>query len=393
MMNKSAIAAFIISFTILCTGCQSKPAYINMKPADTNLSQLKDNIKDLVTQNSVCLKIQQRNGNCYKAAHYFTTRVIEMLKRFNPINQMENNQTTYDLKLYFEGYKDICMNSQTGLFWFVGENQRYGIDSWSEEYWKRYVMKEINSEIMYSSFEKNIMKQNSDIDVDNDGKADDVLLYYDGDIRLKVKDSDMPVLLGASRDAVSNIIPTNRYICNLFIKADSVNTVYQFLIGITYSFTNKYGSTSWLSCYEYKNGTLDKTWSSDNVLGQEIKTTGYKNGVLTVKINGLKDTKEIILNDEQKEEMRKYEKDLKDKNEKFSWQDITFQSYDMPQYRFYDYDNDGEDELVTYSVVQGGPCLLITDLYYSVYEFTSDGIALKDSFFGSYNKTISKVFF
>lgn len=55
------------------------------------------------------------------------------------------------------------------------------------------------------------------MDVDNDGDADDVLLYYDGDIRLKVKDSDVPVLLAASRDAVSSNIPSNQFICNLYM--------------------------------------------------------------------------------------------------------------------------------------------------------------------------------
>ena len=358
-----------------------------------NQIKLKDNVKDLVNQNNVNLKIQQRNGSFYRATQYFTVRVIEMLKRFSPINQIENDQKTYDLKLSFEGYEDICMNSQIGLFWFEGESQIYGIDSWPDKYWNRYILKEINGEIMYSSFERDIIEQHSYIDVDKDGKFDDVLLYYDGDIRLKVKDFDVPVLFGVNQEAISNIVPSNQYNCNLYIKEDPANNSYQFLVGITYSFTNKYGSTSWLSCYEYSNGTLEKTWSSDKELHQEIKAADYKNGILTVNISGQENPKKIILNDEQKEAMQKYRKSLEDKNEKFSWLDITFESYIMPQYKFYDYNNDGENELITYSVVQGGPYLCLVDLYYSVYEFTSGGIALKDSFFASYNKSRDKVFF
>jgi hypothetical protein len=255
-------------------------------------------------------------------------------------------------------------------------------------------MKEINGEIIYSSFERDIIEQNSYMDVDKDGKYDDFLLYYDGDIRLKVKDSDVPVLLGASQDAVSSIVPSNQYNCNLYIKEGTVNNRYQLLVGITYSFTNKYGSTSWLTCYEYKNGALEKTWLSDNELHQEIKAADYENGVLTVNISGQGNPKKMALNDEQKEAMQKYKEYPGDKNGKLSWQDITFVLLTMPQYRFYDYDNDGEDELITYSVVQGGPpSLCLGDVYYSVYEFTSDGITLKDSFFGSYNNALNKVFF
>jgi len=177
------------------------------------------------------------------------------------------------------------------------------------------------------------------------------------------------------------------------MKEDPYNNKYQFLVGITYSFTNKYGSTSWLSCYEYKNGSLEKTWSSDNELRLKIKAVDYKKGILIVNISRQENLKKIVLNDEQKEAVQKYKKYLEDKNETFSWQDITFESYITPQYKFYDYDNDGQDELITYSVVQGGPCLSLGDLYFSIYRFTYSGITLEDSFFGSCNKTFEEKFF
>lgn len=91
--------------------------------------------------------------------------------------------------------------------------------------------------------------------------------------------------------------------------------------------------------------------------------------------------------------MQKYKKTPEDKNEEFSWRDITFQRLIMPRYTFYDYDDDGEEELLTYSAVQGGlPALFIGDVYCSVYKFTSGGITLEDSFFGSYNRDFIKIF-
>lgn len=389
----------ILAFVTLFTGCHQKHYGISDVTVQTpqiqlqSQKELKNNVNELVNQKDANLKIQQQGGNFYKASQYFNARVIEMLKRFSPISPIDKDQKIYDLKLSFDGYEDICMNSHTGLFRFEGENQVYGIDSWSDEYWKRYVLKEINGEISYSSFERDIIAQNNNLDVDMDEKPDNVLLYYDGDIRLTVKDRDVPVLLGANRDAVSSIVPSNRYDCNLYMKEDPENNRYQFLAGITYSFTNKYGSTSWLSCCEYNNNVLEKTWSSDSELRREMKAVDYKNGVLSVNISGQEHLKKIVLNEEQKAELKKYKEYLEKKNKTFNWRDITFESYVMPQYRFYDYDGDGEDELVTYSVVQGGPGLCISDLYYSVYKFTSGGITLKDSFFGSSNKTLSKVFF
>lgn len=396
---------FFLVLSLLTIAPGSPEGIVNMRQtaptAYTIPSHPKHNIDELINQNNLNLEIQQQGGKRYKASQYFTVRVIEMLRRYTPVDQIKDDQSAdqvennkiYDLKLYFKGYDDICMNSHTGMFRFEGDSQVYTVESWSDEYWKRYILKEINGELIYSSFERDIIAQNSNMDIDKDGKSDAVILYYDGDIRLEVKDSDVPVLVAASPEAISSIVPSNQYNCNLYTKEDPANDRYQFLAGITYSFTNKYGSTSWLSCYEYKNGTLEKTWSSGDELSREIKTADYKNGILTVNISGLRGAKKIILNAEQKEAMQKYMQSLKALNKKPNWQDITFETLIMPQYRFYDYDNDGEDELITYSVLQGGPPSCLGDTYYSIYKFTSSGIALIDSFFASYNNSLGKVFF
>ena len=259
MKRLYALSCILVLITALA-GCHQeekiKPG-TPLPPPQTQMEpqqKLKQDIQQLVSQSPANLKIQRQNGGIYKAAPYFTKRTIEMLKRSRAVQDREGELKTYDLKLRFEGYEDICLNSQTGLFRFEGEDPTYSIDLWSEEYWKRYVLKEINGEILYSSFEKDVIAQHGGMDLDKDGTSDDVLLYYDGDIRLKVMDSDVPVLIGASQKAVSSLVSSNQYNCNLYIQENPAKNIYQFLVGITYEFTNKYGSTSWLSCYEYKNG-------------------------------------------------------------------------------------------------------------------------------------------
>ncbi|MCR4434753.1 MAG: hypothetical protein QHH06_04035 [Clostridiales bacterium] len=393
-MKKLLSLCCILISLILLTGCQMvNTAVPALQTQSREQKELKDSMSDLAGEKNPELKIKRLNGGNYKATPYFAARVVEMLERNSPLEQGMADPTSWDIKLSFAGYKDICMDTQNGRFWFDGENRMYGIDQWSDRYWNRCVLKEINGEVMVASFERDIIEQSCSMDVNGDGKNDDVELYYDGDIRLKIKDEDLPVLLAANGDAISSIAPGNQYICHLYIRKDPTKKRCQFMAGITYSFTNKYGSTSWLVCYQYQDGKLEKTWSSDGELQREIKVGDYQNGALTLHIGGQKAAKKILLDRDEMSVLQNYKKDLESKNEKFDWDKISFLFLIMPQYTFYDYDKDGEDELITRTIVGGGPCLSIGDSLYSIYEFTGEGIILKDSFFGSYNHTLTGLFF
>lgn len=200
------------------TSNKSTPSMQTELQDDINL---KSSIKDLLASENPILKVKWLNGGSYGTTQYFTSRVIEMLKRNAAIGPESTVGNTYDLKLCFDGYKDICLNTKDGQFWFDKDNKVYGIDSWTN-YFDRCLLKEVNGKTLYCSFEKNLLQQHSSMDLDADGECDDVQLYYDGDIRLKVKNNDVPVMLGVDQNAISSIVPSNQYTFNLLIKEDSV---------------------------------------------------------------------------------------------------------------------------------------------------------------------------
>lgn len=386
----------LICVSIILTtmvSCENHSDTSNSTPRQAELQvdiKLKSSIEDLLASKNPILKVKWLNGGSYGTTQYFTSRVIEMLKRNVQIDCANIAAYTYDLKLCFDGYKDICVNTKDGQFWFDEDNKLYAIGSWIN-YFDRCNLKEVNGETLLCSFEKDIIKQRSFMDIDSDGQFDDIQLYYDGDIRLKVKGEDVPVLLAASEDAISSIVPSNQYTCNLVIKEEASKKHYGFLVGITYEFTNKYGSTSWLSCYNYKNGELKEIWSSESERQKEITAKYYKNNNLTVDIYGHGSGKKIILDQEQKELIKSYINECKNDNEAFSWKDMSFETRIIPQYVFYDYDKDGEDELITRGVVCCGNNIILDSLM-SIYEFGADQITLKDSFFSSYNTSLDNIF-
>lgn len=370
------------------TGNKATPS---MQTALKNDIQLKSSIEDLLASENSILKVKWLNGGSYDTTQYFSSRVVEMLKRNTPIDSSNIAAKTYDLQLCFDGYKNICVNTKDGEFWFDEGSKVYSISSWTN-YFERCILKEVNGEILLCSFEKDIINQHSFLDIDSDGKFDDIQLYYDGDIRLKIKNEDIPVMLAASEDAISSVIPSNHYTCNLIIKEDAAKKHYGFLVGITYEFTNKYGATSWLSYYNYQNGELKKIWSSDSELQKNILVKDYRNGTLTVNINNHSNDNKIVLDKEQKEALQSYINDSKKNDGAFSLKDIYFESLIIPRYILHDYDKDGEDELITRMYVVGGPGLAIGDSLISVYKFGADKIVLKDSFFSSYNSSLNDIF-
>ena len=388
----------LICFSIVLTtmvSCESQSVTSN-ETTPSPQTELKDDIKpkssieDLLASKNPILKVKLLNDGSYGTTQYFTSRVIEMLKRNVQIDSANIAAYTYDLKLCFDGYKDICVNTKDGQFWFDEDNKLYAIGSWTN-YFDRCILKNINGETLLCSFEKDIIKQRSFLDIDSDGEFDDIQLYYDGDIRLKVKNEDIPVMLAASEDAISSIVPTHQYTCDLLIKEDAAKKQYNFLVGMTYIFTNKYGSTSWLSCYNYKNGELKEIWSSESELQKEITAKDYKSNTLTVDIDGHGSDKKIVLDQEQKELIKSYINMCKNDNEAFRWKDMSFEIHIIPQYAFYDYDKDGEDELLTRGVVCCGNVIILDSLI-SIYKFGADQITLKDSFFSSYNSSLDDIF-
>lgn len=206
-------------------------------------------------------------------------------------------------------------------------------------------------------------------DVDNDGVYDEVMLYFDDEVKLKVKNSEVTVLRDISYNEIFDSIISDQYIWEIYIKGNKI------LIGITYSFTNKYGSSAELYFYEYTNEELEAIWSSKEELEKNILIEDYeeKNNSINVLIDGEKN--KIVLDDEDEESYISFTKHLKQSGLiqlQMGFRLITDYALTNPNY----------DEIVTRAVVTFGACP-ITEIYYSVYTFSEEGIKKIESWFES----------
>lgn len=374
---------------LLLVSCSNK---IDSEETPEITKELKDNINELFSESNLRLKIKQSNAKYHSATSEFTLRILNKLKEnrvYTPY--VDINDINYDIVLKFDGYKEIFLNTDEEIFWFDDANEIYEMNNWSTKFWNRYILKEVNGEILYHSFEKDVIERTY-IDVDNDEELDDVSLYYDGDIRLKVKDTEVIFMPDVEEEMISSLIASNTLESHLYIRSNEKDNSIRFLVGSTYSHTNKYGTTSWLTYYEYKDGIINKEWDSEDILSGEIIVHDYKDDILKVYITSYDLLIDVKLTQEEIEELTQYINYLDENNKSFIGKEDYLFFAVMPQYKFYDYDNDGEDELITRSYIRGGAAG-ITDNLISVYTFTGEGVVLKDVFLGRDNNELADIFY
>lgn len=244
-----------------------------------------------------------------------------------------------------------CVENQVSTEILGGENnQNYNIDS---NYFR-------------------IINKVDKVDIDEDGTYDNIMLYFKDGVRLKVKDREILVLDVEDEKQIFDSIHSDQYIFNLYISGNKI------LVGYTYHFTQKYGSTSELKCYKYVSGELKEIWSSFKELDKRIIIDNYDeaNNCISVSIGNEK--KKIILDNEDEQSYLGFTKRLKEAgHSKF---EMEFRI--IPDYVFQDIDNDANKELITRAVVTFGACP-ITEAYYSVYKFSGKGMEKLESWFGS----------
>lgn len=368
-MKKRFFSYFTIGWMVifLLASCSNT---ISSEESQKVNKELKENINELFNENKLSLKIKQINGKYYGATPEFTSRIIKRIKE-NRVHTTYGDKS-YDIVLNFNGYKEIFLNLDEEIFWFDGTNEIYKMSNWSTKLWNRHILKEVNSEIWYHSFEKDVIKRTY-IDVDSDEELDEITLYYDGDIRLRVKETESIVMADIEEEVISSLVESNKLESNLYIRSSNENDSISFLVGSTYGHTNKYGTTSWLTCFEYKDGVINKKWTSEDILSSKIIVRDYKDDILKVYITNYDLLIDIKLTQVEIESINSYLEFLNETNESFIDKDDYIFFAIMPQYKFYDYDNDGEEELITRNYVRGGAAG-ITDNLISVYSFTSEGV-------------------
>lgn len=228
-----------------------------------------------------------------------------------------------------------------------------------------------------------IINQVQAVDVENDGLSDDVFLfYYDNYIVLQVKDGYEKLVIVDNEDQLFGDNLGDHYNCNLYVKSNKV------LVCITYEGTNKYGSTSWIYCYEHQDGNLNRIWDSEELLKRNVFIDDYddKDNIIKVVVGDAK--KEMVVDEEDEEMFLAFINSLLDNGN----ESPEFSFSITPSYIMYDYNNDNVDELVTRTVVPFGACP-ITGHYITIYEFSDKGIIELDSFFSSSNPKLTQDIF
>ncbi|TCZ77467.1 hypothetical protein E0485_10775 [Paenibacillus albiflavus] len=220
-------------------------------------------------------------------------------------------------------------------------------------------------------------EQSQKIILENEGQSYKVMLVYDknlNEVILQINNSNIPILNDVSEEQIFNPQPSDEYTFQLSTNGNKI------MVGSTYAFTNKYGSTSWINCFEYKDDQIKKIWSSDDILHHKFAVNSFTEESQTLEISMGQDLRRIILSDEETELWLDYVKFHQDGAQ--SLPELFFVI--NPAFTFYDYNNDGIEELITKTIISFEGCP-ISRAYFSAYQFSTDDIKQIEGWFrGTY---------
>ncbi|MTI49143.1 MAG: hypothetical protein FH761_14955 [Firmicutes bacterium] len=380
-MNKKIYILIISVLLVVTSGCNISKNQDNTDESMDLQAQgekLSTSIEKLISQEIFDLKIKQTSDNYYPATEEFTMRLIEEIEDYEIAKPPTDKKKPLEVVLKFKGFEKIYLDTQNGYFWFDNSEKIYIVKNWNSTLWDRYVLKENNDQVMYDTFEKDILLRNN-TSTTKRAKEDEVLLYYDGDIRLKYKGQEVEVIPNVSENCIESTIASNQMVNQLLIKENSEENGYFFLVGSTYSFTSKYGSTAWLSCYEYKDDMLKKTWDMNDFFSSTIKVKDYDEEFLTLSIVGQNIEMKMKLTKDETNIINDYRKFLDEMGEQYIGRENYMFFSNFTKYEFADYNNDGKEDLIAETYMRGGASG-ITEIIYFVYDFNEDGIQLMDGF-------------
>ncbi len=228
---------------------------------------------------------------------------------------------------------------------------------------------------LISYMPNNVIYKVSTSDVNNDGDFDNILLYYDDEeVLLKINDAISVITKVDNRNQVFAMDLNDHYDFELNINGSSI------VVGLTYSYTNKYGSTSWLQSYTYDSDGIKKVWDSDELLKREIHIDHYEKGEKTLYVNVNNELKEIILDDVSGKAYIKYTTFLLDNDS-----ELVADFRINPEYRILRSSTIENNNLIIRTVTTFGSSP-ISDSYISIYELTNEGVVEIDNFFSSFDE-------
>jgi len=201
----------IVLFIIILAGCDkiALPNDMNeggnaperaIKASQLEDDNLKVGIACLQNESQYSLEIGTHESEFLQTSDYVASRIFELLVRNLENEQEDAEMAEYQLILRFDGYKDIYVDIENEKAWFEDADVSYHIEGIGT-LWDNYIIKLNHGEYEYFDFEKTILTA-FDGDVDNDGIQDEVVLFYDNDIRLRINRHEVIIRKNAVFDNV-----------------------------------------------------------------------------------------------------------------------------------------------------------------------------------------------
>ncbi len=281
---KTFIVYILLAFLLI--GCQHTKAIgnnsydddnseVNKSPQvvvkDTN-HVLKEGMDNLLNEDNYSLKVRLIEGDFYQASDYFTSRIIELLSRDLEPVWKDNTINEHQVELKFEGYQTIFINTELETYWFEDSSEIFSAKG-IEELWNRYIVKIINHQPIFHDFEKAILSR-IDYYYDEHNVKRDALLFYDGDIRLRVGEDE--IILQKHSNIMENYGNNIRYNSdNLKINA-SLEYIDSLRL-LMYIYLD--GSHTYIKFYRYLDNQIVEVFSSDDI-NIEVDISRIKTGIV-----------------------------------------------------------------------------------------------------------------
>jgi hypothetical protein len=358
------IALITISLIFILCGCQTTNEIDNntsneIANPDHSLNMLKTGIDDLKNEEFCPLEISYLDSEYLHTSEYFSNRILELMLR-NEERESIEKADEYQVTLKFKGYKNIYVNIENENFWFEDSDTSYNFDGISE-LWNRYIIKVSNYEFKYCEFEKTVINEINE-DVDSNGIKDQVLLYYDNDLRLRVNDAEFVIRenvksfeLGAGKEYYSGRI---KEIAHLeFIKELDI---------LLYSYDGMtiHGPFSNLEFFKYSDDTINKLQYEEAC---KIDNIDLDKGIISLNFLPSNIEHQIRMNEDEIEKSKaiKSELDIDESIEEIYEEDLMNSTLiTMNSALFTDYDDDNELELI----VKGNIETKFGGAYVNIYE-------------------------
>lgn len=337
--------------------------------------QLSMDLERLLSDQQRSLKLKIGDEDHYNVTPKLTRRVLENFQDSKVLEKTLEVVLETDVVLYFEGYQPIHINKVHNLFWFEGGSQVYRARYLEGVLWERCILEALHGIVQYTRFEKDTMQQYHSHVNEAHGKSD-IVLYFDGDIRLDINGSDYVVDKSVDPRAIGNVKSYNLYHGRLDV-IESVNSDLKLILaGYKYTFVNRYGASSLLKVFEVNGDEIVEVWDTNKMLNAQITVKSYDNEKLIVMIDGIEDELSFEISPNEASELASFDESLQEGGQILIGQnDFQFFS-NLTDYRIMDYDGDGHDELLCYFYMRGGAAG-VTSYLIGIYDIGINGFKLR----------------